>query len=94
MVENILVGVFLGLIVVSFVLKIRKKENKKWVNEYPLTLAQYLKMYPNLLVGKKGIQCSNCGSRFLKSVGLFDENGSKRSVSCNHCGTKLYRIES
>jgi len=94
MIEKILVSVFLGLIVVSFVIGIRKKENKRWVKDYPLTLEQYLEMYPGLLVGKKGIQCSTCGSRFLKSIGLFDENGSKRSVSCNHCGTKLYRIES
>jgi DNA-directed RNA polymerase subunit RPC12/RpoP len=66
---------------------------RKWVKEFPLTFLEYIEANPETKT-QSGIKCNICGSKSLKNWGMGGAQSKNRSISCNHCSTKLYRIES
>jgi hypothetical protein len=68
-----------------------KYEKKRAIKDYATTIAEYIDMYPQCKTSN-GIKCNNCGSNHLKNQGVLGRDDSLRTVSCNHCYTKLYHI--
>ena len=80
------------LLMIVLVLIYNSYIDSKWKENFPLTLQEYLEKYPNAKT-HNGIRCFACNSKALKNWGLNNAHSKKREVSCNHCSTKLYRIE-
>jgi len=56
------------------------------------TIDEYWLQYPNCKASA-GSKCCKCGSKSLKNWGLGSAQDSQRTISCQQCGTVLYRIE-
>ena len=88
------------LIVVSIVFGIYKwiikwRDDRwlsSWRKGFPLTFQEYISVNPSVKTGN-GIKCISCGSRSLKNWGINGPHSDKRSVTCNHCSSRLYRVE-
>ncbi len=63
-----------------------------WRKQYPNTLESYLKQNPQAKTDN-GIKCVTCGSKSLKNWGESGPKSKRRSITCNHCSSKLYRVE-
>ena len=80
------------LIIFAIIFGIYKWRYSKWRTDFPLTFQEYVSANPSVKTGN-GIKCISCGSKSLKNWGIDGPESKKRSVTCNHCSSKLYRVE-
>ena len=64
--------------------------NKAKYNAIP-TLKEYLETFPHAKT-RHGIRCGYCNSKNLRNWGVNGANDRNRTVHCNSCGEKLYRV--
>ncbi len=80
------------LVIFSIIFGLYKWRLSKWRKDFPLTFQEYVSANPSVKTGN-GIKCISCGSKSLKNWGISGPESKKRSVTCNHCSSKLYRVE-
>jgi len=80
------------IIIFSIFFWLYKLRYSKWKKDFPLTFQEYVSTNPTVKTGN-GIKCIFCGSKSLKNWGIDGPESKKRSVTCNHCSSRLYRVE-
>lgn len=84
--RNLIIGlmVFMFLLIISF-LTIKYLKYKKIPS-----VEKYLEENPSCKTDH-GIECKYCGSKSIRSFGLFKADDTMRTHVCNSCGKSLYR---
>jgi hypothetical protein len=83
---SVILGVIVVIILLTIYFAIRRYVRYR---QCPL-LKKYLQENPSCQTDN-GIKCKDCGSKSIRSFGLYKVDDVKRIHICNSCGTNLYR---